>query len=63
MSKRSALIVIGILSILVAIAGLPQSWKQIWFLATGVLVAVIAFFLPNFRNEILADQIKIIDTE
>ena len=63
MSKRLALIIIGLLSILAAIAGVPESWKQIWLLAAGVLVAVIAFFLPSSRKETLADQTKVIGTE
>jgi len=57
MSRESLVFVLGFLVFLVQFLGIPQDWKEIFFLGAGVALMVLGFilrrvaFLRSIENE------------
>jgi hypothetical protein len=45
MKKNNALIIIGIVTLLIPLSGIPKGWKYFFTMAAGAAVTLIAIFL------------------
>jgi len=45
MSKESFVFILGFLVFLVTFLGIPQDWKRIFFIASGVMLMILGFML------------------
>jgi len=45
MSRESLVFILGFLVFLVSFLGIPQDWKKIFFIASGVMLMILGFVL------------------